>query len=190
MVSSLVDEIDKSGTAVRSFNAPEGEEALVIAAKNGNNHAFETLVERYRRRMLTVALRLTRVQEDAEAITQQGFQKAFVHLHTFEGESSFSTWLTRITVNEALMLLRRGRERQEISIDEGPFELNESARLRDSRFRSRPRSLLLAARGGGNFVRGYRHINTRAAESDRVEGSWGVIHRRSGSAHGSLGRRR
>jgi RNA polymerase sigma-70 factor, ECF subfamily len=129
MVSSLVDEIDKSGTAVRSFNAPEGEEALVIAAKNGNNHAFETLVERYRRRMLTVALRLTRVQEDAEAITQQGFQKAFVHLHTFEGESSFSTWLTRITVNEALMLLRRGRGRQEISIDEGPFELNESARL-------------------------------------------------------------
>ena len=129
MVSSFADEVDNSGAAVPSFSAPEGEEALVIAAKNGNDHAFETLVERYRRRMLTVALRLTRAQEDAEDITQLGFQKAFVHLHTFEGKSSFSTWLTRITVNEALMLLRRGRGRREISIDEEPFELNESARL-------------------------------------------------------------
>lgn len=75
MVSSFADEVDKSGAAVPSFSAPEGEEALVIAAKNGNDHAFETLVERYRRRMLTVALRLTRVQEDAEDITQQSFQK-------------------------------------------------------------------------------------------------------------------
>jgi RNA polymerase sigma-70 factor (ECF subfamily) len=129
MVSSFVDEVDKSGTAVPSSSASETEEALVIAAKNGNDHAFETLVERYRRRMLTVALRLTRVQEDAEDITQQSFQKAFVHLHTFEGKSSFSTWLTRITVNEALMLLRRGRGRREISIDEEPCELKEAARL-------------------------------------------------------------
>jgi RNA polymerase sigma-70 factor (ECF subfamily) len=127
MVSSFVDEVDKSGTAAPSFSAPEGEEALVIAAKNGNDHAFEILVERYRRRMLTVALRLTRVQEDAEDIAQQSFQKAFVHLHTFEGKSSFSTWLTRITVNEALMLLRRGR--REISLDEEACELKEAARL-------------------------------------------------------------
>jgi RNA polymerase sigma-70 factor (ECF subfamily) len=129
MISSFVDEIDKLGTAVPSFSAPEGEEALVIAAKNGNHHAFETLVERYRRRMLTVALRLTRVQEDAEDIAQQSFQKAFVHLQTFEGKSSFSTWLTRITVNEALMLLRRSRGRREITIDEEALELKETARL-------------------------------------------------------------
>jgi RNA polymerase sigma-70 factor, ECF subfamily len=129
MISSFVDEVDKSGTAVPSFSGSDGEEALVIAAKNGNDHAFETLVERYRRRMFALALRLTRVQEDAEDITQQSFQKAFVHLHAFEGKSSFSTWLTRITVNEALMLLRRSRGRREISLDEDPFELKESARL-------------------------------------------------------------
>jgi RNA polymerase sigma-70 factor (ECF subfamily) len=129
MISSFVDAVDKSGTAVPSFSASEGEEALVIAAKNGNDHAFETLVERYRRRMLTVALRISRVYEDAEDITQQSFQKAFVHLHTFEGKSSFSTWLTRITVNEALMLLRRGRGRREISIDEEALELKETTRL-------------------------------------------------------------
>jgi RNA polymerase sigma-70 factor (ECF subfamily) len=129
MLSSFVHEIDKSGTAVPSFSPPEGEEALVIAAKNGNDHAFETLVKRYRRRMLTVALRLTRVQEDAEDVTQQCFQKAFAHLHKFEGKSSFSTWLTRITINEALMLLRKGRGRREISIDEERFEPKEAARL-------------------------------------------------------------
>jgi RNA polymerase sigma-70 factor (ECF subfamily) len=130
MVSGFKEAIDKPEQAVADFSAPEGEEALVIAAKNGNDHAFETLVERYRRRMLTVALRLTRVREDAEDITQQSFQKAFVHLHTFEGKSAFSTWLTRITVNEGLMLLRRGRGRREISIDEEPCELKESALLK------------------------------------------------------------
>jgi RNA polymerase sigma-70 factor (ECF subfamily) len=122
MLSSFVDEVDKSATSIPSFCAPEGEEALVIAAKDGNEHAFEILVERYRRRMLTVALRLTRVREDAEDIAQQSFQKAFVHLRAFEGKSSFSTWLTRITVNEALMLLRRGRRHREVSIEEGTFD--------------------------------------------------------------------
>jgi len=129
MLSSFVDEIDKSGTAVPSFSAPAGENELVAAAKNGNDEAFEILVERYRRRMLAVALRLTRVQEDAEDITQQSFHKAFVHMHSFEGRSSFSTWLTRITVNEALMLLRRGRGRREVSIDEEPCELKEAVRM-------------------------------------------------------------
>jgi RNA polymerase sigma-70 factor (ECF subfamily) len=129
MLSGFKEAFDKPEQAVAAFSAPEGEEALVIAAKNGNDHAFETLVERYRRRMLAVAQRLTRVQADAEDITQHSFQKAFVHLHTFQGKFSFSTWLTRIAVNEALMLLRRGRGRREISIDEEPCELKEAARL-------------------------------------------------------------
>ena len=57
---------------------------------------------------------MTRVREDAEDIVQQAFQKAFVHLHRFEGKS-FSTWLTRIATNEALMLLRKGRGLPEVS---------------------------------------------------------------------------
>jgi len=129
MVSSVVHEIDIPGTAVPSFSAPASENDLVVAAKNGNEEAFEILVARYRRMMFAVAFRLTRVQEDAEDITQQSFQKAFVHLQTFEGKSSFSTWLTRITLNEAFMLLRRARWRREISLDEEPCELKEAARL-------------------------------------------------------------
>ena len=129
MLTSCTDEIGKPEAALSSFSAPAGDEALVLAAKNGNEQAFEILVERHRRKIFVVALRFTRVREDAEDITQQSFQKAFVYLQKFEGKSSFSTWLTRIAVNEALMLLRRGRGRREISIDDGRFELKEAARL-------------------------------------------------------------
>jgi RNA polymerase sigma-70 factor, ECF subfamily len=57
------------------------------------------------------------VVEDAEDIVQQSFYKAFVHLCQFQGESSFSTWLMRIAINEALMFLRHVRLTREVSID-------------------------------------------------------------------------
>src|SRR6266481_4832503 len=102
----------------RNIAGQEDEATLVLAAKSGDGQAFEILIERHRQRILAVARRLTRIREDAEDIDQQSFQKAFVHLHKFEGRSSFSTWLTRIAINEALMLLRRGRGLREVSIDD------------------------------------------------------------------------
>jgi RNA polymerase sigma-70 factor, ECF subfamily len=104
--------------AQRENIGQEEEAALVLAAKSGDGHAFETLIERHQRMVLGVVLRIARVREDAEDIVQQSFQKAFVHLHKFEGKSSFSTWLTRIAINEALLLLRRGRVLREVSIDD------------------------------------------------------------------------
>jgi RNA polymerase sigma-70 factor, ECF subfamily len=97
---------------------PAGERTLVVAAKNGDEQAFATLFRRYQRRTLAVVLRYTRVVEDAEDIVQQSFYKAFVHLCQFQGESSFSTWLTRIAINEALMFLRRIGAVREVSIDD------------------------------------------------------------------------
>jgi RNA polymerase sigma-70 factor, ECF subfamily len=88
--------------------------ALVVAANRGNAHAFEILFERCQPQIFAIALRFTRVREDAEDIVQQTFQKAFVHLHRFEGKASFSTWLTRIAVNEALMVLRKRHRRREV----------------------------------------------------------------------------
>jgi RNA polymerase sigma-70 factor (ECF subfamily) len=97
----------------------QGEEAaLVLAAKCGDGHAFEVLIGRYQRRIAAVARRFTRNREDAEDVVQQSFQKALIHLHKFEGKSRFSTWLTRIAINEALMLLRRGRGLREVSIND------------------------------------------------------------------------
>ena len=59
--------------------------------------------------MFQVAMRVLRHHEDAEDAVQQAFKSAFAHLTSFQGQSRFSTWLTRITVNEALMLLRKRR---------------------------------------------------------------------------------
>ena len=112
-----VDEINKRHVTAAFFADPGADESLVAAARRGDELAFETLVRRHRPRIFALALRYARVREDAEDIVQQTFQRAFLYLHQFEGKSSFCTWLTRIAINEALMLLRRGRALREVSID-------------------------------------------------------------------------
>ena len=91
---------------------------LIAAAKSGSDAAFEALVERYARRILRIAQRVAGNKEDAEDIVQKSFQIAYVHLQTFEGRSSFFTWLTRIAINEALMCLRTNRRLRAVSLEE------------------------------------------------------------------------
>jgi len=114
----IVEEIDGQEAAIASFRHSATEEKLVAAARYGNEQAFEVLFKRYERRIQSVAQRYTRVHEDAKDVVQQTFQNAFVHLQRFEWRSSFSTWLTRIAINEALMLLRRRRALREVPVDE------------------------------------------------------------------------
>jgi RNA polymerase sigma-70 factor, ECF subfamily len=111
-------EIDESEATIASFSDLAAEETLVAAAKKGDGQAFETLVKRHEPKILALALHYTRVREDAEDVVQQSFQKAFVYLSKFEGKSRFSTWLARIAINEALMLLRKKRTSLEIPIEE------------------------------------------------------------------------
>jgi len=94
---------------------------LVAAAKRGDTQAFEELVLRHKQRVLAVARRITNNREDAEDVTQESFHKAFLHLDTFQEKSRFSTWLTRIAMNEAFMLLRRRRGDFEV-LPESPDE--------------------------------------------------------------------
>lgn len=108
---------NKPTTRIVSSDAA-GDHAFALAAKRGDNRAFGILFERYQSKIFSVAMHYTRVPEDAEDIVQQTFQKAFIHLHQFEGKSSFSTWLTRIAINEALMRLRRSRAQREVPIDD------------------------------------------------------------------------
>ncbi len=96
--------------------------ALVAGAKTGDARAFELLVQRHEGKIFSLAQRMTRNREDAEDVVQQSFQKAFLHLKKFEGDSLFSTWLTRIAINEALMLLRRRRGTREVPIAESKTE--------------------------------------------------------------------
>jgi RNA polymerase sigma-70 factor, ECF subfamily len=120
MPTALVDNIHREEAALASIDSLPGDAdmALVAAAKNGNGKAFDILVERHEQRIFFVAQRITRTREDAEDVVQQSFQKAFTHLRKFEGRSAFSTWLTRIAITEALMLLRRSRGLREVLIDD------------------------------------------------------------------------
>ena len=83
--------------------------ALVAAAKLGDGQAFEELVFRHKQKVLGMAQRITNNREDAEDVAQESFHKAFLHLHDFQEKARFSTWLTRIALNEAFILLRRRR---------------------------------------------------------------------------------
>jgi RNA polymerase sigma-70 factor (ECF subfamily) len=142
---------------------PAAEQMLVVAAKNGDERAFETLFKRHRQKILRVVLRYAHVPEDAEDIVQQSFQKAFVYLHKFEGKSSFSTWLTRIAINESLMLLRHGRALREVSVDDhseaegnaASLEMSDSSPDPEANYARRERVQILTA-ALGNLSPGLR----------------------------------
>src|ERR1700758_2919729 len=116
MLGQLRNEIGKR--AVASSCDAAADEELVAAAKKGDEMGFESLATRHQRRILALAFLSPRVREDAQDIVQETFQKAFVHLQKFEGKSSFSTWATRIAINQALMSLRRRRALHELPADD------------------------------------------------------------------------
>lgn len=93
------------------------ERSLVAAAKNGESVAFDVLCERLTPRILRSLLRITKNREDAEDALQDSLLSAFIHMGEFDGRSAFSTWLTRIAINSALMILRKKRTSREISLD-------------------------------------------------------------------------
>jgi RNA polymerase sigma factor (sigma-70 family) len=96
------------------------EEKLVAAAKAGRAAAFEELCKPFGKTLLPRIYRITKNREDAEDALQDSFLRAFLHIRDFSGRSSFSTWLTRIAINSALMILRKRRNSLEVSItDDG-----------------------------------------------------------------------
>jgi RNA polymerase sigma-70 factor (ECF subfamily) len=115
--------------------APEtkSEAALVRASRRGNNQAIETLFRRYQRQLLGTARRILGNVEDAEDALQEGLLSAYRNVAHFEGRSKFSTWLTRIVVNAALMQRRRATVLRVTSLDDTPTEsqIPISERVRD-----------------------------------------------------------
>jgi RNA polymerase sigma factor (sigma-70 family) len=123
----------RTGRAMRKESAPSaqfssdkgiarramGEEwAVVQRAIAGDARAQERLFARHTSRLHRTALALLRNKEDAEDAVQDGLCKAYTNLQSFQGLSSFATWLTRIVMNSALMTLRRKRIHPETSLDE------------------------------------------------------------------------
>ena len=94
------------------------EQVLILLAKNGDRAAYTELYRLHAKTVFRTVLRITGNREDAEDVLQEASMKALIHLKGFDGRSKFSTWLTRIAINSALMMRRKKRNRIEMSIDQ------------------------------------------------------------------------
>jgi len=111
------------------------ERSLIAKAKSGYPEAFGELYKRYQLRTYRAALRILRNQQDAEDAVQTAFHRALVNLERFREDSAFSTWLIRIAINEALMLLRKRRADEPLGgsrLDEE--QRDDAALIADNRF--------------------------------------------------------
>ncbi len=93
------------------------EAQLIEGLRRGDDDAFEQLVRQYGGRLLAVARRMLRNEEDARDAVQEAFISAFRALPTFRADAKLSTWLHRIVMNAALMKLRAAQRRPEIRIE-------------------------------------------------------------------------
>ena len=91
--------------------------ALVEQSRAGDIRAFEELIRRYDGKLFRISLNVTHNDEDSEEAVQSAFFKAYQNLNRFQGDAKFSTWLTRIALNESLTRLRKRNTLQEQSID-------------------------------------------------------------------------
>src|SRR5690349_17548156 len=119
---------ETGGTARRRAIVRE-EYAFLAAAKRGDSAAFEILCKQSANTVFRVARRIIRNNEDAEDVVQESFQQAFIHLKSFKGDSRFSTWLSRIAINAALMKLRKKDHLRDVSLDESPEPEQLSSRI-------------------------------------------------------------
>jgi RNA polymerase sigma factor (sigma-70 family) len=84
-----------------------GDKYYIDKVIKGNRNAFAGLVEKYQDKVYTLSLKICNRPEDAEEVAQDSFMKAFKSLSSFKGNSSFSTWLYRITYNTAISCVRK-----------------------------------------------------------------------------------
>lgn len=94
------------------------ESCLVARARGGDPASFEALCAPHTKRLLKTAFSITGNREDAEDAVQDSLMRAFVRIKDFLGASSFSTWLTRIVINSALMIRRKKRTARHIFLDD------------------------------------------------------------------------
>ena len=91
--------------------------ALVLKAQSGDLDAFESIVEKYKKKAFNLAFKMLQDREDASDATQDAFLKVYRSLPRFKGDAKFSTWLYRIVTNVCLDYIRRRKKVVEISLD-------------------------------------------------------------------------
>jgi len=105
--------------AAETEPAPLSDHALAIAAGEGDMQAFELLYERHHRRVYSLCLRMTQNPVEAEDLAQEAFIQLFRKIGSFRGDSAFTTWLHRLTVNQCLMHFRKKSVKLEKTTEEG-----------------------------------------------------------------------
>lgn len=95
------------------------DDALVCLAQDGDNDAFAELIERHLPTCKRLAMSILRDKQNAEDEVQNACWKAFEHINQFNKDAKFSTWLSRIVVNQCLMRLRKERRARFLYLDDG-----------------------------------------------------------------------
>ena len=106
-------------TAAEIQTQPETDYALAQRASQGDMAAFEELYQRHNRRVYSLCLRMTSNVSEAEDLAQEVFIQLFRKIGSFRGESAFTTWLHRLTVNQVLMHFRERGVKMEQTTDDG-----------------------------------------------------------------------
>jgi RNA polymerase sigma-70 factor, ECF subfamily len=109
---------DLSSSTPSGDSAQLTDEVLVGRARAKDEAAFEELVNRYEDKLYRLAMRFVRNETDAQEILQDAFLSAWRNLPTFEGRAQFGSWMYRVTVNAALMLLRSRNRHPEVTVDD------------------------------------------------------------------------
>jgi RNA polymerase sigma-70 factor (ECF subfamily) len=106
-------------TKAQDESLPTTDYALAQRAAQGDIEAFEQLYERHNRRVYSLCLRMTQNQSEAEDLAQEVFIQLFRKIGSFRGESAFTTWLHRLTVNQVLMHFRKRNVKMEQTTEDG-----------------------------------------------------------------------
>ena len=133
--------------SVRPCFIPAEETTLLTLARSGDSAAFGSLVMPHWNALLRVTQRILRNREDAEDAVQSALLDAFRNLKGFQGRSRFSSWLTRIAINAALIRLRLNRRERTTSLDEVSETWEEQARIHLVETRPNPEQEYLSKEG-------------------------------------------
>jgi RNA polymerase sigma-70 factor (ECF subfamily) len=114
------------GFGDKAMSRKKSDSILIEEFKRGSQSSFEELINRYAGKAFSLALRLTRSQEDAEEVLQDVFVTVARKIRDFEGKSTFSSWLYRVTVNAALMKLRKRKQDRSVLIEDVQPQVQEA----------------------------------------------------------------
>ena len=119
-------EIPASNTKQARAKEAEEDRGLIARAQQGDMGAFRQLVERHQRRAFAIALALVRDENDARELVQEAFLRVYRGLPSFQGGSSFFTWLYRIITNLSIDLIRKPGRQHSAEVDDARLEADES----------------------------------------------------------------